>query len=100
MVVINLDKPIKQSLPMLPFRTEIRNSPKEQTIKVYLSDISLDIELQGQLEKIKGVRMVETQSSISRNRVPENLTLFREEGTSINDIKAAVDGFLEDHFNK
>jgi len=85
---------------MLPFRTEIRNSPKEQTLKVYLSDISLDIELKGHLEKIKGVRMVEVQSSVSRNRVPENLTLFREEGTSINDLKIATDRFLKDYFNK
>ena len=30
---------------MLPYRTEIRNSPKEQTLKVYLKDTSLDEEL-------------------------------------------------------
>ena len=53
---------------MLSYRTEIRNSPKEQTLKIYLSDISLDEELQGLLENINGVRMVEVQKSVSRNR--------------------------------
>ncbi|MFC2109121.1 hypothetical protein ACFLRU_03695 [Bacteroidota bacterium] len=85
---------------MLPFRTEIRNSPKEQTIKVYLSDISLDIDLQGLLEKLSGVRMVEVQKSISRNRAAENLTVFRDESTSINDLKTNVDAFLENYFER
>ena len=85
---------------MLPFRTEIRNSPKEQTLKIYLSDISLDIELQGLLEEIDGVRMAEVQTSISRNRVPENLTVFREENVSINDLKERIDTFLDNYFEE
>jgi hypothetical protein len=85
---------------MLPFRTEIRNSPKEQTIKIYLSDISLDVELQGLLEKIKGVRMVEVQESLSRNRVEENVTVFRNEDISINILKEKVDDFLESYFER
>lgn len=85
---------------MLPFRTEIRNSPKEQTIKIYLSDISLDAELQGLLEKIKGVRMVEVQESLSRNRVEENVTVFRNEDISINILKEKVDAFLESYFER
>ena len=87
-------------MPMLPFRTEIRNSPKEQTLKIYLSDISLDIELQGLLEKIDGVRMAEVQTSLSRNRVPENLTVYREDGISINDLKEKLDAFLNTYFER
>lgn len=85
---------------MLPFRTEIRNSPKEQTLKIYLSDISLDTELKGLLENIIGVRTVEIQKSVSRNRVAENLTVFREEKMSINDLKEKVDAFLTSFFER
>ena len=67
---------------MLPYRTEIRNSPKEQTLKIYLTDISLDEELKNLLDNIDGVRLVEVQESISRNRVKENVTVFRKENTS------------------
>ena len=85
---------------MLPFRTEIRNSPKEQTLKIYLIDISLDEELKNLLENINGVRMVEVQESISRNRVEENVTVFRKEDTSMNLLKEKVDTFLDIYFEK
>ncbi len=85
---------------MLPFRTEIRNSPKEQTLKIYLSDISLDIELQGLLEEMEGVRMAEVQTSLSRNRVPENLTIYRDDTVSINDLKDKIDSFLNSFFDQ
>ncbi len=85
---------------MLSYRTEIRNSPKEQTLKIYLSDISLDEELQGLLENINGVRMVEVQKSVSRNRVAENLTVFRKENITINDLKTKIDGFLSSFFER
>lgn len=85
---------------MLPYRSEIRNSPKEQTIKIYLSDISLDQQLKTLLEKIKGVRIVEVQESMSRNRVKENLTIFRDEEISINILKEKVDDFLESYFER
>jgi len=87
-------------MPMLPFRTEIRNSPKEQTIKIYLSDISLDSELKLLLEKINGVRIAEVQKSLSRNRVEENLTVYRQEEMSINILKEKVDDFLESYFER
>lgn len=85
---------------MLPYRSEIRNSPKEQTIKIYLSDISLDQQLKTLLEKINGVRIVEVQESMSRNRVKENLTIFRDEDISINILKEKVDDFLESYFER
>ncbi len=87
-------------LPMLPFRSEIRNSPKEQTIKIYLSDISLDNDLQMLIEQIDGVRIVEVQKSVSRNRVPENITVFRKENTNINDLKKKIDKFLHNFFEE
>ena len=85
---------------MLPYRTEIRNSPKEQTLKIYLSDINLVEELQNLLEKINGVRIAEVQKSLSRNRVAENLTVFRKEETNINDLKIKVDSFLDNYFER
>ena len=85
---------------MLPFRTEIRNSPKEQTLKVYLSDTYLDVALKTLLENIEGVRLVEVQESISRNRVAENVTVFRKEDIQMNVLKEKVDAFLENYFEK
>ena len=85
---------------MLPYRSEIRNSPKEQTIKIYLSDISLDDQLKNLLEKINGVRVVEVQESLSRNRVEENITIYRDEDISINILKEKVDDFLESYFER
>ena len=85
---------------MLPFRTEIRNSPKEQTLKIYLKDISLTQGLKKLLEDINGVRIVEIQESISRNRMEENVTIFRKEDVTINVLKEKVDDFLNKHFEK
>lgn len=85
---------------MLPYRSEIRNSPKEQTIKIYLSDITLDQQLKILLEKVKGVRIVEVQESLSRNRVKENLTIYRNEDVSINILKEKIDDFLESYFER
>ena len=85
---------------MLPFRTEIRNSPKEQTLKIYLSDTSLDVALKNLLENINGVRIVEVQESFSRNRVEENVTVYRNENVSINALKEEIDAFLGIYFEK
>ncbi|OAD46188.1 hypothetical protein [Polaribacter atrinae] len=85
---------------MLAFRTEIRNSPKEQTLKIYLSDTSLDIGLKNLLENINGVRNVEVQESISRNRVEENVTVFAKDDISMNILKKEVDAFLEIYFEE
>ncbi|MGB2129352.1 MAG: hypothetical protein ACPHXR_07730 [Flavicella sp.] len=85
---------------MLPFRTEIRNSPKEQTLKVYLSDISLDRTLKDLIENLEGVRLVEVQRSLGRNRVRENITVYRENNTDINSLKEKVDTFLNTYFER
>ncbi|AUC23344.1 MULTISPECIES: hypothetical protein [Polaribacter] len=85
---------------MLAFRTEIRNSPREQTLKIYLSDTSLVVGLKNLLENIKGVRIVEVQESFSRNREAENVTIYRKEKHSINALKEKVDTFLGIYFEK
>ena len=85
---------------MLPYRTEIRNSPNEQTLKIYLKDISLDEELKSLLNTINCVRLVEVQESFSRNRAEENVTVFRKEDISINVLKEKVDAFLDVYFEK
>ena len=85
---------------MLPFRTEISNSPKEQTLLVYLNDITLDSELKELIEKIKGVRLVEIESSVSRNRVAENITIYKEPEVKMNDLSDKINEFLDGYFER
>lgn len=84
---------------MLPFRSEIRNTPKEQTIKVYVKDISLDNAIKNMLEKMDTIKHVEVQPSLSRNRVEKNITIFRKEGVNINDLKNSIDLLLDSYFS-
>lgn len=65
-----------------------------------MSDLSLDQTLKVLLEKKEGVRRVEIQDSISRNRVAENITVFADEGQSLNRLKEKLDAFLNDYFSK
>ncbi len=65
-----------------------------------MSDLSLDQTLKVLLEKKEGVRRVEIQDSISRNRVAENITVFADEGQSLNRLKEKIDAFLNDYFSK
>lgn len=83
---------------MLPFRTEIRNSPKNQTLKVYLKDIKYDEECKSLLVPVSGVDFVEIQKSVSRNRVEENLTVYVKGDADINRVKKLVEHKLDDHF--
>lgn len=85
---------------MLAYRTELRNSPKEQTIKIYLSNTSLDNTIKELIQKINGVRLVELQDSLSRNRVEENITIYRNTDISINILKEKIDDFLESYFER
>ncbi|MDT0553564.1 hypothetical protein [Urechidicola vernalis] len=83
---------------MLPFRTEIRNSPKEQTIKIYVKDITIYADIKNMLDKVGGIKFVEIQDSLSRNRVDKNITIFRNDGVNINDLKLTIDGLLDSYF--
>jgi|TARA_B110000305_G_C19461095_1_gene654433 hypothetical protein len=84
---------------MLHFRTEIRNTPQEQTIKVYVNDFSLDDGIKSMLERIETVKLVEIQPSLSRNRVEKNLTIFSAEGADINELKTSIDILLNSYFS-
>lgn len=83
---------------MLPFRTEIRNNPKRQTLKIYVSDTTCDQDCKNLIESVNGVEAVEIQESISRNRVKENLTIFIKENSDINRVKMLIENKLDQHF--
>lgn len=83
---------------MLPFRTEIRNSPKCQTLKVYINDINCDQECKDLLKIISGVESIEIQESISRNRVEENLTVYIHDDADVNRVQKLVENKLDEHF--
>ena len=84
---------------MLPYRSEIRNSPKEQTIKIYVKDLSKDEDIKNVLSKMDGIKLVEIQKSLSRNRVDQNITVYRNEGEDINVLKTEIDKLLDQYFS-
>ncbi|MGY5352294.1 hypothetical protein ACXGQW_06995 [Wenyingzhuangia sp. IMCC45533] len=83
---------------MLPFRTEIRNNPKRQTIKIYMNDTSCDVECKELLNDIGGIEFIEIQESVSRNRVEENLTVFVKDDADVNRVKELIENKLDSHF--
>ncbi len=85
---------------MLPFRTEIRNTPKEQTLKIYLSNIGMDKQIKELLKSLDGVKQVEIQKSLARNRVEENVTIYTEDDVNINDLKVHIENILTSYFNE
>ena len=62
---------------MRPYRSEIRNSPTQQTIKIFLNDQSLDTDVKSYLEGFTDIELIEIRKSVERNRVQENITVFR-----------------------
>lgn len=85
---------------MLPFRSEIRNSPTQQTIKIFLSDESLDNEIKDYLGNFNEIELIEIRKSVERNRVKENITIFRKEGVDINSLQARIDESLNKYFSE
>ena len=85
---------------MLQFRTEIRNSPTQQTIKVFLSDESLDNNVKHYLESFNEIELIEIRKSVERNRVSENITIFRKDGVDINSLQTRVDESLNRYFSE
>ncbi|MFD1614542.1 hypothetical protein [Gelatiniphilus marinus] len=85
---------------MLPFRSEIRNSPTQQTIKVFLSDENLGAKIKKHLEHFKEIEMIEIRESIGQNRVGENITVFLKEGADINKMKQSIDSSLWWYFEE
>lgn len=83
---------------MLPFRSEIRNSPREQTIKIYIKDLAKLTAVKSILEKLDSIALLEIQKSLSRNRVNKNITVFRNKGVDINQLKNTIDNALYHYF--
>jgi len=84
---------------MLTFRSEIRNSPTQQTIKVFLSDESLSHGVKNYLENFDEIELIEIRKSVERNRVSENITIFRKEGVDINALQTRIDERLNGYFD-
>lgn len=84
---------------MVAFRSEIRNSPTQQTIKVFLSDESLDNDVKHYLENFNEIELIEIRKSVERNRVSENITIFRKEGVDINSLQAKIEKSLNKYFD-
>ena len=85
---------------MKPFRSEIRNSPTRPTIKIYLSDSTLDTTIKNELENFNGVEFIELRESVGRNRADENITVFIKSEASIHQVKETLDTHLQSYFNK
>lgn len=85
---------------MLPFRSEIRNSPSQPTIKIFLSDESLDARIKKHLEHFKEIEVIEIRESIGQNRVNENITVFLKDEVDINKMKQSIDSSLWWYFEE
>lgn len=83
-----------------PFRSEIRNSPNEQTIKIYLSDESLDDKIRNHLQNFTEIDSIEINETIEQNRADESLTVFIKDTVDINRIKASIDSSLWWYFER
>ncbi|TNJ44190.1 hypothetical protein KFZ70_03765 [Tamlana fucoidanivorans] len=85
---------------MLPFRSEIRNSPTQPTIKIFLSDESLDEKIKKHLEHFKEIDTIEIAESIGQNRASESITVFLKDGVDINKMKTSIDSSLWWYFEE
>ena len=85
---------------MVTFRSEIRNSPTQQTIKIFLSDESLDAKIKSHLEHFREIELIEIRKSIGRNRADENITIFLKDGADINKMKVSIDSSLWWYFEE
>ncbi|MCB4799775.1 hypothetical protein LG651_01700 [Tamlana sp. 62-3] len=85
---------------MLPFRSEIRNSPTQPTIKIFLGDESLDARIKNHLEHFNEIETIEIRESIGRNRANENLTVFLKDEVDINKMKSSIDSSLWWYFEQ
>ncbi|WP_445731850.1 hypothetical protein [Mariniflexile sp.] len=83
-----------------PFRSEIRNSPTQQTIKIFLSDESLDAQIKNHLENFTEIDLIEINETVEQNHASENLTVFLKETSDINRMKASIDSSLWWYFEE
>ena len=87
-------------LIILPFRSEIKNSPAQPIIKIFLSDESLDGRIKIHLEYFSEIETIEITESISQNRAGENITVYLKEDVDINKIKQSIDSILWWYFEE
>ncbi|GAL78744.1 hypothetical protein JCM19274_3302 [Algibacter lectus] len=86
---------------MLPFRSEIRNSPpNQQAIKIFLSDESLDSRIKKHLEHFNEIETIEITESIGQNRVSENITVVLKDHANITKMKSSIDSSLWWYFEE
>lgn len=85
---------------MKPFRSEIRNSPSQQTIKIFLSDESLDAKIKNHLEHFEAIELIEIGESVGQNRADENITIFLKDDTDIHKMKETIDSSLWWYFEE
>lgn len=85
---------------MLPFRSEIRNSPTQSTIKIFLADESLDERIKIHLQHFKEITDVEISESICRNRANESITIFLKDDVDIAKMKQSIDSSLWWYFEE
>ena len=85
---------------MLPFRSEIRNSPSQATIKIFLSDESLDERIKTHLEHFKDIEAIEIRESVEQTESIENLTIFLNDGVDIRKMKQSIDSSLWWYFEE
>lgn len=85
---------------MKPFRSEIRNSPSQQTIKIFLNDQSLDGKIKNHLEQLEEVDFIELRESVGRNREDENITIFLRDDADIHKTKEKIDSRLWWYFEE
>lgn len=84
----------------MAFKSEIRNSPTQQIIKVFLNDDSLDTEIKSLLEVFKEIEHIEIRKSVERNRTCKNIAIFRHEGVDINILLEKIDESLKIYFDE
>lgn len=83
---------------MRAFRSEIRNSPSEQTIKVFLKEVVFNRKIKTYLKQVKGVKFIEIRESIERNRVSEHLTIYKHDEMNINELHDVLKQRLFNYF--
>ncbi|KAB1068323.1 hypothetical protein F6U93_06380 [Tamlana haliotis] len=85
---------------MLPFRSEIRNSPSHPTIKIFLSDEALVPRIKKHLDHFDDVELVEIRKTYGRNREGDNLTIFLKDHADITKMKSSIDSSLWWYFEE
>lgn len=83
---------------MKAFRSEIRNSLREQTIKVFLKEVVFNRKIKTYLKQVKGVKFIEIRESVERNRVSEHLTIYKHDEMNINELHDALKQRLFNYF--